>query len=160
MDHNHIDDQLIDKPRKHQRPHTYLQTVIEAKSNKITTYKFYYTPPSIQQTLQLLKKALIAASGDELQRGKIQKLVVDDGIEFNNTMFKLTVQSLGIQIYHSPSKSPDSKARIERTFTAMNRQSVHTLPGTILSTPIDRNNDNLEGKAIYTIETFHIPVSE
>jgi hypothetical protein len=128
-----------------------LQAAIDVRSEKIIAYDLSLTPPCAEKTLRCLKMALVAVPGEELQRGKMQELVVDNGPEVANDSTKVAANVLGISIRFVPPKTPDAKPHIERFIETLNTTFIHTLPGTTFSNPVDRGDYDSEGKACYTI---------
>jgi putative transposase len=130
----------------------HLQAAIEVKSGKIIAYDLSLTPPCAEKTLRVFKMALTAVEGEELQRGKMQELIVDNGTEVANETVRVAAEVLGIQLRYVPPNTPDAKPHIERFFETLNSSFTHTLPGTTFSNPIARGDYDSAAKACFTIE--------
>ena len=152
MDSTPVDVHLVDEQGVPIGRIANLCAMLEIKSSKIIAYDLSVTPPCAEKTLRVLKMALQAKPGEELQRGKMQELIVDNGTEVANNTVKNAAQVLGIQIRYTPPRTPDAKPHIERFFNTMNTQFIHGLPGTTFSNPKQRGDYDSEGKACLTIE--------
>ncbi|MHC8376170.1 hypothetical protein ACYZT3_08930 [Pseudomonas sp. MDT1-16] len=152
MDCTPVDVQLVDKQGSPIGRIAHLSAMLEVKSSKIIAYELSSTPPCAEKTLRVMKMALEAKLGEELHRGKMQELIVDNGIEVANSTIKNIAQVLGIQIRYVPPKTPDAKPHIERFFKTMNTQFIHGLPGTTFSNPVERGDYDSEAKACLTLE--------
>jgi len=129
----------------------HLQAIIEIKSRKIIAYDLSLTPPCAEKTLRVLRMALQAVQGEELQRGKMGMLIGDNGSENINVTVTTALNALGIQHNFIPKGQPDANSHIE-SFNRTVNSFVHTLPGTTFSNPKQRGDYDSVAKACLTIE--------
>lgn len=155
MDSTPIDIHLVDEKGESIGRIAHLSAMIEVKSNKVIAYDLSATPPCAEKTLRVMKMAFQVQPGEELQRGKMQELIVDNGTEVVNNTVKNAAQVLGIQIRYVPPRTPDAKPHIERFFNTMNTQFTHRLPGTTFSNIAQRGDYNSQSKACLTMEQLH-----
>lgn len=81
---------------------------IDDKSRMITGYEFFFNDNAINMQ-KVLKKAIKTY-------GKPKRLFVDNGGSYDNKQLALICASLGIELIHAKPYSPESKAKIERSF--------------------------------------------
>ncbi|APC18308.1 hypothetical protein BLL42_22240 [Pseudomonas frederiksbergensis] len=137
----------------------HLQAMIDIKSRKIIAYDLSKTPPCAGKTLRVLRMALQAVPGEELQRGKMVLIIGDNGSEnFNDTVIVI-LNALGIQYVFIPKKQSDANAHIESFFKTVN-SFVHSLPGTTFSNPEQRGDYDSVAKACLTIEELQEKFSD
>ena len=110
-----------------------------------------FEPPSYLAVLECLYHAICPKTGvkerynlehEWLAYGVMQSLVVDNGREFVGRDLKDACQELGIELVHTPVRTPHFKAGIERHFGTLNTTLWHQLPGTTFSNPSKRGDYN------------------
>lgn len=87
---------------------TKLIMFIDDKSRMITGYDFFLNDNAINMQ-KVFKKAVKTY-------GKPKRLFVDNGGPYDNKQLSLICASLGIELIHAKPYSPESKAKIERSF--------------------------------------------
>lgn len=89
----------------------------------------------------LLKALTTAVVADgKKPRGKMQKLVVDNGADYRHHGFTRFTNRFLITVEPCPPREPNGKAHIERFFRTLTEGFVHTLPGTTFSNPTARGD--------------------
>lgn len=91
-----------------QKYRTKLIMFIDDKSRMIMGFDFFFSDTAINMQ-KVLKKAIKTY-------GKPKKLFVDNGGPYANKQLSLICASLGIELIHAKPYSPESKAKIERSF--------------------------------------------
>lgn len=110
-----------------------------------------FEPPSYLTVMECLYHAILP-KGDVRQKygtqhewlacGVPYTLVVDNGKEFVGQDLRDGCESLGMLLQQLPVRTPYLKAAIERAFGTVNSGLLHKLPGTTLSTIIQRGDDD------------------
>lgn len=96
---------------------TFLIMFIDDKSRLITGFDFFLNDNSINMQ-SVFKKAI-------LTYGVPKKLFVDNGGPYDNKQLRFICASLGIQLIHAKAYSPESKAKIERSFKTIKEGWMH-----------------------------------
>ncbi|MNF44947.1 Integrase core domain protein [compost metagenome] len=78
--------------------------------------------------------------------GRMEELVLDNGLETANQMIQNIAATLGFKLSYGPPGCPDVKARIERFFGALKINLIHATPGTTYSNREMKNNYNSDKK--------------
>lgn len=138
---------------------SHLQAMIDIKSRKIIAYDLSATPPCAEKTLRVLRMALQAVPGEELQRGKMSTIIGDNGTENANNTVITILNALGIQHIFIPKRKSDANAHIESFFKTVN-SFTHSLPGTTFSNPKQRGDYDSTAKACLTMEEFQDKFSD
>ena len=81
---------------------------IDDKSRMITGYEFFFNDNAVNMQ-KVFKNAIKTY-------GKPKKLFVDNGGPYDNKQLSLICASLGVELIHAKPYSPESKAKIERSF--------------------------------------------
>ena len=97
---------------------THLIMFIDDKSRLITGFDFFLNDNSINMQ-QVFKKAI-------LTYGVPKKLFVDNGGPYDNKQLRLICAALGIELIHAKAYSPESKAKIERSFKTIKEGWMHS----------------------------------
>lgn len=100
-----------------QKVRTKLIMFIDDKSRMITGFDFFLNDNAINMQ-KVFKNAI-------LTYGIPQQLFVDNGGPYNNKQLKLICATLGIQLIHAKPYSPESKAKIERSFKTIKEGWMH-----------------------------------
>lgn len=137
----------------------HLQAMIDLKSRKVFAYDLSATPPCAGKTLRVLRMALEAVPGEELQRGKMMYIIGDRGSEHNNITVITVLNALGIAHDFIPVKQPDANPYIESFFHTVN-SFVQSLPGATFSNPKQRGYYDSMAKACLTMEQFQEKFSD
>lgn len=87
---------------------TYLILFLDDKSRMIMGYDFFFQDTALHMQ-KVFKEAIQTY-------GKPKKLFVDNGGPYDNKQLSLICASLGIELIHAKPYSPESKAKIERSF--------------------------------------------
>jgi putative transposase len=86
--------------------------------------------------------------------GRMDLLVLDNGLEFHSDDLELVAFDLGIELRYCPKHQPRFKGVIERFLKTANYYFAHQIPGTSLAKPFDRGDYNPEKFAILTMAEF------
>jgi hypothetical protein len=86
--------------------------------------------------------------------GRMEVLVLDNGLEIANQTIQNIVAILGFKFTYGPPGCPVVKARIERFFGTLNPNLIHAIPGTTYSNRELKGNYNSDKKRLpYLRET-------
>ncbi len=72
--------------------------------------------------------------------GVMQKLVVDNGLEFHGRSLEEACYSVGTEIVYTPRKSPWYKGKVERFMRTLNEGVSHGTPGTTFSNIFEKDD--------------------
>ena len=119
-------------------------------------YYLGFEPPSYLTVMECLYHAIqpkddirkkYGTEHEWLAYGIPTTLVIDNGKEFIGHDLEDGCLLLGIVLQHTPVRTPQFKAGVERMFGSLNTMFFHTLPGTTFSNPGERGNYNSAGQA-------------
>lgn len=101
-----------------------------------------------------LKKTFKSVKNDWECFGVMEKLVVDNGMEFHSRSLESLVESFGINLQFSPRKMPWFKPYVERFFGTMNTELIHRIPGTTFSNIFEKADYDAIKNAVITSSTL------
>lgn len=139
----------------------WLTVMIDVASRMIVGLWISFHTPNANTVLRVLKQSirrkdeLIAKfnlKGEWPACGVALVMVMDNGSEFHSKALEAAAQDLGMTIIYCPSREPRFKGVVERFNRTVNRDFVHTLPGTTFSNPSERGEYDSEACAVLTID--------
>ncbi|WP_322616780.1 hypothetical protein [Pseudomonas sp. BIC9C] len=134
------------------RPWLYL--LIELSTRCIIGWELSFIPPCAEKVLRAFRMAL-EISTDNQPGGRMEELVLDNGLETANHTIQNVAELLGFKITYAPPGCPDVKAHVERFFATLNSGLIHSIPGTTYSNREIRAGYNSEKKACLTIDQLN-----
>jgi putative transposase len=123
-----------------------------------------FDKPSFRSTAQCLRHCLLPKeplNHPEIEvvnpwfaYGVMHQLSVDNGMEFHSDEFDSMCFANSIDPIYAKRKTGWHKPHIERFIGTMNRQFVHTLPGTTFSNIFEKGDYNPKKDAVLTFDVF------
>lgn len=152
-DGNILDVLIIDKETGEVMGRPYGTCLIDKYSRSIIAFVVTMIPFSSATLLKALK---IAISGNnERFGGLFETLIVDNGSDYISSSVRNFCNHVGVRIEHGAPRDPNSKPHVERFFGTLNKQLIHTLPGTTFSNPSEKADYKSEKYACLTLEELN-----
>ncbi|MEB8432592.1 DDE-type integrase/transposase/recombinase [Cocleimonas sp. KMM 6892] len=152
-DGNILDVLIVDDETGEVMGRPYGTCLIDKYSRCIISFVITMIPFSSATLLKALK---IAISGNnEKHGGLFETMIVDNGSDYISSSVRNFCNHTGIRIEHGAPRDPNSKPHVERFFGTLNKQLVHSLPGTTFSNPIDKGDYKSEKYACLTLEDLN-----
>lgn len=169
VDHTLLDILVIDEETMQIAGRPWLTAIIDRYSRCIVGYSVSFAPPSWASIMDALRVAVmpknwiyegfkaIYAGESGIENpwdcyGKPDRLIMDHGRDFKSLSMDATLTALAIEPDYTKPRKPWLKGKIERWFGTLERQIVHTLPGTVMSKWENRKFYNSEKFAVLTID--------
>jgi transposase InsO family protein len=169
VDHTLLDILVIDEETMQIVGRPWLTAIIDRYSRCIVGFSLSFAHPSWASVMDALRVAVmpkdwvyegfkVLGNGQSgIQNrwecyGKPDRLIMDHGRDFKSLSMDATLTALVIEPDYTKPKKPWLKGKIERWFGTLERQIVHTLPGTVMSKWEDRKFYNSEKLAVLTID--------
>jgi putative transposase len=86
--------------------------------------------------------------------GVMEKLIVDNGLEFHSDSLEKACYAFGVEIEYTPRKTPWFKGKIERFNGTINRSLSHGTPGTTFSNIFEKDDYDPSKHAVVTLSTL------
>ena len=165
MDHSLMDVILVDDSRRHSIGKPWLTLAIDAYSRMIAGFYLSFENPTqflvglclanamLSKDLWLESLGLSSSAKNWPVWGKIERLHVDNAMEFRSNGLADLCQEYGTDLEFRPVKQPHHGGIVERFFRTLEGQ-VHTLPGSTFSNPIERGDYESEKRASMTLNEF------
>lgn len=148
MDHTKLDLVVVDDELGQVIGRPWLTLAVDVYSRMPVGFHLGFDDPSFDTVMRCLHHAMLPKSyvgerypeikNDWACYGVPETVVVDNGREFHSKDFELACHQLGIQIQHTPRKSPWMKGTVERFFGQLNQGLIHSQPGTTFSNIFQR----------------------
>lgn len=87
-------------------------------------------------------------------RGLPETIVTDNGMELHGNTVEAVSLEMGIALQYCGVAHPEMKGCIERTIGTVNRNLIHTLPGTTFSNPLQRGDYDSAKEAAIDLEVL------
>ncbi|MNF44948.1 Transposon Tn7 transposition protein TnsB [compost metagenome] len=148
-----VDLELVDENGNNMgRP--WLFILIEVMTRCIIGWELSFVPPCAEKVLRAFRMAL-ETSEDSEPGGRMEELVLDNGMETANQTIQNIAAILGFKLTYGPPGCPDVKAHIERFFGTLNTNLIHAIPGTTYSNREMKGDYNSDKKACLTLEKLN-----
>lgn len=148
IDHTKLDLVVVDDELGQVIGRPWLTLAVDVYSRMPVGFHLGFDDPSFDTVMRCLHHAMLPKSYireryPEIRNewpcyGVPETVVVDNGREFHSKDFELACHQLGVQIQHTPRKSPWMKGTVERFFGQLNQGLIHSQPGTTFSNIINR----------------------
>lgn len=164
MDHTRLDMFVVDDETGIPWGRPWLTICIDAYTRCILGIYIGFEPPSFLTVARCLKQAFLPKV--DLQEiypdientwdahGVMEKLIVDNGLEFHSDSLDAVCFSLGIDLQFTPRKTPWWKGKIERFNGTLNREVAHGNPGTTFANIFEKDDYNPAEHAVITLDTM------
>lgn len=163
MDHSLMDVVLVDDSRRHSIGRPWLTLAIDVYSRMVVGFYVSFENPSqflvgLCLANAMLSKDLWLDSLDLSVKnwpvwGKIERLHVDNAMEFRSNGLADLCQEYGTDLEFRPVKQPHHGGVVERFFRTLEGH-VHILPGSTFSNPPERGEYESEKRAAMTLDEF------
>lgn len=164
MDHIKSDLFVIDPVLLLPIGRAYLTWIICVFTKMILGFYVSFTPPSSLSVMECLKHAIRPKTyvkgkypsirHDWEAYGIMERLVVDNAVEFHGKHLEDACRQLGCNIQYGKKGSPWYRASIERSFGTINTQLLHQQPGTTFSDIADLADYDPKKNAVITPDTL------
>ncbi|MBC7905601.1 MAG: DDE-type integrase/transposase/recombinase [Rhodospirillaceae bacterium] len=148
IDHTKLDLIVVDDELGQAIGRPWLTLAVDVHSRMPVGFHLGFDDPSFDTVMRclhhsVLPKTYVRERYPEIKNdwacyGVPETVVVDNGREFHSKDFELACHQLGVQIQHTPRKSPWMKGTVERFFGQLNQGLIHSQPGTTFSNIFDR----------------------
>jgi putative transposase len=129
----------------------WLYVLIEVMTRCIIGWELSFTPPCAEKVIRAFRMALMVSTNGE-PGGRMEELILDNGVEGNNHIFKNIARLVGFKLTFAPPGCPNAKSHVERFFGTLNTSLIHPIPGTTFSNPEMKGDYKSEKKACLTLE--------
>jgi len=152
-DGNILDVLVIDNETGEVMGRPYGTCLIDKYSRCIIAFVVTMIPFSSATLLRALKVAI--SGNNEKFGGLFETLIVDNGSDYISSSVRNFCNHVGVRIEHGAPRDPNSKPHVERFFGTLNKQLVHSLPGTTFSNPSDKGDYKSEKYACLTLDDLN-----
>lgn len=168
MDHTRLDIFVIDDKSHLPLGRPWITIAIDSHTRCIMGISIGFEPPSYLSVGKCLKHAILPKT--QLQRdypeinhewaahGVMDKLVVDNGLEFHSLSLEQACLAFGIELVFTPRKSPWFKGKIERFNGTLNRSACHVIAGTTFSNIFDKQDYDPAKHAVLTLDKLRLVI--
>lgn len=159
MDHTPVDLIVVDELHRQPIGRPFLTIAIDVASKMISGFKVTLDPPSASTVglccahAMMNKDSWLAKKDIDAEwpiYGKMEKIHVDNGKDFQSNMLKRACQQHNIILEFRPKGQPNYGPHVERAFRTF-MQEVQTIPGTTFSSVKDKLDYDSEGNACMTL---------
>ncbi|OCH28961.1 integrase [Aliivibrio fischeri] len=164
IDHTPLDLILLDDELEIPLGRPYLTILIDRYSKCIIGYNISFRPPSFESIRHAFCNACLDKSSitqqyphlknDWPMAGKIENLVVDNGTEFWSNSLEDSLRPFATNILFNKVGKPWMKPLVEKFFDILNKELVHSLPGTTRSRVEQLKGYNPKKDAAITFSLF------
>lgn len=164
IDHTKANVMVIDDETSLPLGRPWVTACLDIKTRCVLGVHVGFEPPSFASVSQCLRHALLPKSHlheqfpsikhDWEPYGRMQTLVVDNGLEFHGSGLEALCYSLGITVLYAPRKKSWFKGSIERFLGTLNRKISHGVPGTTFANIFERGDYDATKHAVIKLSTF------
>lgn len=169
MDHTKLDLMVLDDAIGTLRGRPWLTLAVDVYTRMPVGFHLGFSDPCANSVVSCLLHAIrpktyVAERYPDIKHtwdcyGVPETVVVDNGREFHSIDWEYACLQLGIQIQHTPRKSPWMKGTVERYFGQLNQGLIHSQPGTTFSNIAARGDYDPKKNGIITfsllVELIH-----
>ncbi len=142
----------------------WLTYAIDRHSRMIMGYYISFSAPSAYAILQCISMSIFPKD-QLLERfpdikdiwpacGIPIEVFVDNGMDLQSNAVKAAGEELNISVIFCPVRDPKMKAAIERSIGTINKDFIHTLPGTVFSNVNERGDYPSEALSAISLDTL------
>lgn len=135
----------------------YITILLDVHSRAVLSVVLTAAPFSTDTVLQALKRAVVADGGRP--KGLPETLSIDNGSDYISDGLKRAAFRFGIELLYSQPYRPDGKAIVERFIQELAR-FVHTLPGSVFSSPQQRGDYDSAAEACLSLSELQRLIDE
>lgn len=170
MDHTRLDLFVVDDETGIPWGRPWLTICIDSYTRCILGIYIGFEPPSFLTVARCLKQAFmpkvdlheIYPDIDNTwdSHGVMERLIVDNGVEFHSDSLDKVCFSLGIDLQFTPRKTPWWKGKIERFNGTLNRAVAHGNPGTTFANFFEKDDYNPVEHAVISLRALKTVVNK
>lgn len=164
LDHTPLDIVVICELTRMILGRPWLTLAIDRKSRMIMGFYISFHAPSATSVLYCLRmmimpKEHVSARFPDIRspwpaRGIPESIVVDNGMELHSNAVEAICLEIGTTLHYCGVAFPEMKGCIERTIGTLNRNLIHTLPGTTFSNVNEKGDYDAESHAAIDLEVL------
>lgn len=168
IDHTKLDIFVIDDDSHLPLGRPWTTICIDSHSRCILGIYIGFEPPSYLSVGKCLKHSILPKTQlqqefPEIQNrweahGVMDKLIVDNGLEFHSISLEQACLAFGIELEFTPRKRPWFKGKIERFNGTLSRSLCHSIAGTTFSNIFDKDDYDPAKHAILTLSNLRLIV--
>lgn len=161
IDHTKLDLMVIDDDTGMVLGRPWITICIDRKTRCILGIYISFQPPSfltVSRCLRhvfapkvTLKEEFPSIKNDWCSFGIMERLVVDNGLEFHGDGLEKACLYFGIDLKFTPRKTPWWKGAVERVIGTMNREIAHGNPGTTFENIFEKDDYDALQNAVVTL---------
>lgn len=161
-DHTRLDLFVIDEARKIPLGRPYLTVLHDNHTKSITGFYLGFEPPSFLAIAMALENSILPKDYVKELYPRVQnnwpcygipeKLIVDNGAEFNSQDFIISCKELTINVDKNPVRKPWLKGSIERFFGTFNKGLLSSPPGKSFCNIFERGEYDPLKNAVISID--------
>ena len=164
IDHTPVDLIIVDEAHRQPIGRPFLTIAIDVSTKMISGFKVTLDPPSASTVGLCCAHAILSKENWLAKRdidaewpiyGKMEKIHVDNGKDFQSNMLKRACQQHNIILEFRPKGQPNYGPHVERAFRTF-MQEVQTIPGTTFSSVKDKLDYDSEGNACMTLAELEL----
>ena len=164
IDHTPVDLIIVDEAHRQPIGRPFLTIAIDVATKMISGFKVTLDPPSASTVGLCCGHAILNKESWLAKRdidaewpiyGKMEKIHVDNGKDFQSNMLKRACQQHNIILEFRPKGQPNYGPHVERAFRTF-MQEVQTIPGTTFSSVKDKLDYDSEGNACMTLAELEL----
>ena len=166
IDHTKLDLFVIDDESHIPLGRPWLTICIDSHTRCMLGIYIGFEPPSYSTVGKCLKHAFLPKTN--LQQlfpgirhtweahGVMERLIVDNGLEFHSTSLDKACFAFGVEIIYTPRKTPWFKGKIERFNRTINASLSHGIKGTTFSNIFEKDDYDPAKHAVVTLSTLRL----
>ena len=166
IDHTKLDLFVIDDESHIPLGRPWLTICIDSHTRCILGIYIGFEPPSYSTVGKCLKHAFLPKTNLKQlfpgirhtweAHGVMERLIVDNGLEFHSTSLDKACFAFGVEIIYTPRKTPWFKGKIERFNRTINASLSHGIKGTTFSNIFEKDDYDPAKHAVVTLSTLRL----
>lgn len=170
IDHTLLDYMVVDGRTGRPWGRPWLTVCIDSNTRCILGIYIGFEPPSYLSVARCLKHVFMPKinlreiypeiENEWLAHGLMEKLVVDNGLEFHGNSLESVCLALNIDLQFTPRKTPWWKGKVERVIGTINRGVAHGNPGTTFSNIFEKGDYDPVKNAVITLDALKLVLNK
>jgi len=166
IDHTLLDFMVVDDRTGRPWGRPWLTVCIDSNTRCILGIYIGFEPPSYLSVARCLRHVFMPKinlremypeiENEWLAHGLMEKLVVDNGLEFHGNSLESVCLALNIDLQYTPRKTPWWKGKVERAIGSINRGVAHGNPGTTFSNIFEKGDYDPVKNAVMTLDALKL----
>lgn len=148
----------------------WMTVMIDVNTRCILGLYIGFEPPSYTSVARCLRHAILPKTGlkadfegienDWCAYGIVQKIKVDNGLEFHSEAFEMACCALGIDLEFMPRKKAWYKGHVERFMRTINHGVLHGIKGTTFANIFEKDDYDPAKHAVLTLQQLRWVVNK